>query len=66
MMFAIPAFPVGFTFGLINPSATVITVAAESKTGRRLLPLHHACFSVGSLMGIIVSSLYAATELPLE
>ena len=66
MMFAILAFPVGFTFGLINPSATVITVAAERETGRRLLPLHHACFSVGSLMGIIVSSLYAATELPPE
>lgn len=63
VVFALVALPVGFAFGLINPCAVFLTVQAEQETGRRLLTLHHACFSIGSLLGVVIGGLYASTGL---
>lgn len=62
-VFALMALPVGFAFGLINPCAAFLTVQAEQETGKRLLTLHHACFSIGSLLGVVIGGLYASTHL---
>ena len=63
VVFAVMALPVGVAFGLINPSAAFLTVQAERETGKRLLTLHHACFSIGSLLGVVIGGLYASTGL---
>ena len=63
LVFALMALPVGFAFGLINPCAVFLTVQAEQETGKRLLTLHHACFSIGSLLGVVIGGLYASTGL---
>jgi len=62
-VFALMALPVGVAFGLINPCAAFLTVQAEQETGKRLLTFHHACFSIGSLLGVLIGSLYASTGL---
>ena len=58
--FALMALPVGLSFGVINPCAIVITVETEQATGQRLLPLHHACFSIGSLFGGLIGGFFAS------
>ena len=58
--FALMALPVGLSFGVINPCAIVITVETEQATGQRLLPLHHACFSIGSLFGVLIGGFFAS------
>ena len=63
VVFALMALPVGFAFGLINPCSVFLTVQAEQETGKRLLTLHHACFSIGSLLGVVIGGLYASTGL---
>ena len=60
-VFAIMALPVGVAFGVINPCSAFLTVQAEQETGKRLLTLHHACFSIGSLSGVVIGGLFAAT-----
>ncbi len=58
--FALMALPVVLSFGVINPCAIVITVETEQATGQRLLPLHHACFSIGNLFGVLIGSFFAS------
>ena len=58
--FALMALPEGLSFGVINPCAIVITVETEQATGQRLLPLHHACFSIGSLFGVLIGGFFAS------
>ena len=42
------------------PCAIVITVETEQATGQRLLPLHHACFSIRSLFGVLIGGFFAS------
>ena len=38
----------------------MITVETEQATGQRLLLLHHACFSIGSLFGVLIGGFFAS------
>jgi hypothetical protein len=38
----------------------VITVETEQATGQRLLLLHHVCFSIGSLFGVLIGGFFAS------
>ncbi len=62
--FALMTVPVGFSFGVISPCAIIITVETEQATGQRLLPLHHACFSIGSLLGVLIGGFFASLAFP--
>ena len=53
---ALMTVPVGFSHGMISTCAIVITVDTEQATGQRLLPLHHACFSIGNLFCVLIGS----------
>ena len=57
------SLPCGFFFGLLAPSAAAETFRMEQRTGRYLLPVQQAFFSIGSLIGSLLGGLLVRLEL---
>ena len=51
------ALPISISFGVLNSSVVSATANYEKKLGRKLMPFHMACFSIGGLTGTILGGL---------
>lgn len=51
------ALPFSISFGVLNSSVVSATANYEKKLGRKLMPFHMACFSIGGLTGTILGGL---------
>lgn len=51
------ALPISISFGVLNSSVVLATANYEKKLGRKLMPFHMACFSIGGLTGTILGGL---------
>ncbi|MGA0259346.1 MAG: MFS transporter [bacterium] len=64
LLMLLAVIPCGFFFGLVAPSATAETFRMEKLTGRFLMPMHSAFFSIGSLVGSVVGGTLLQLEVP--
>ncbi|MDG2230640.1 MAG: MFS transporter [Paracoccaceae bacterium] len=51
------ALPISISFGILNSSVVSATARYEKILGRKLMPFHMACFSIGGLSGTIFGGL---------
>ncbi|RLP67710.1 MFS transporter [Mycetocola reblochoni] len=61
---AVALFVFGFGNGCLDVAMNVDGAAAEGRLGRTIMPLLHACFSLGTLCGAALGSLAALVGLP--
>ena len=57
MALLVLALPISISFGVLNSSVVSATASYEKKLGRKLMPFHMACFSIGGLTGTILGGL---------
>ena len=51
------ALPISISFGILNSSVVSATARYEQILGRKLMPFHMACFSIGGLSGTLFGGL---------